>query len=450
MNTNLNSSTLSSLDSKFTNFSAQSLTLIQPPNSSDPPTQEQKKSIAQIYIEQAQVYCQQGNWSKAILACKNALEIAPKTADAYKILGDILYRQGKPAEALGIYAKALMINPNLTAVYANLGTLYADRKDWQKALDYYQQAVILDPNLAVTYRNLAKVWEELGNTKNALECFCRAIDLDPTILKPEDYFSFGKELYQQGKLKEASIVLINGIKLNPDASEELALLVQILEELQEWQQAVIYYHQLISCPKSKQNYALSSQPKPIKKLLSGSKSKSFSHKMIAKNTRTDIPVLGRNLGQKLLPQVTSKAVEPDSTSTTVNLLAPNPAKKPDSARSWNNLGSVYAQKQQWAKAISCYQEALELEPNLAKAYRNLARVYQKTGEDLKAALYWYEAFTFEPNVVTAKEYFNLATTLLQYQQLDKAIACLHRTIELNPDCDRAHSALNQLLASRIE
>lgn len=465
MNTNLNSSTLSSSDTKLTTEggaqstrertnSAHSLALIKPLNPPGSPTQEQKKSIAQIYIEQAQVYCQEGNWSKAILACKNALEIAPQTADAYKILGDILYRQGKTAEALGIYAKALTINPNLTAVYTNLGTLYADRKDWQKALDYYQQAVILNPNLAVTYRNLAKVWEELGNTKNALECFCRAIDLDPAILNPEDCFSFGKELYQQGKLKEASILLINGIKLNPQAKEELALLVKILEELGEWQQVVIYYHQLMSFPESNSDYALSIRQKPIKKLLSSSKSKCFSHKVIAKNTRTDIPLLPQNVEQKLLPKVTSKAVENNSTPTTVNLLAPstlpNSGQKPDSAFAWNNLGSVYAQKQQWAKAISCYQEALQLEPNFAKAYRNLARVYQKTGEDLKASLYWYEAFIFEPNVVTAEEYFSLATTLLQYQQQDKAIACLYHTIELDPSCDRAYATLNQLLESQAK
>ena len=440
MNTNSNSSTLSSPDSKLHNDDRRdslSLTLTKSPNSLDSPTQEQKRSIAQIYTEQAQVYCQDNNWRKAILACKNALEIAPNTADAYKILGDILYRQGKQAEALGIYAKALTINPNLAAVYANLGTLYADREDWHKALDYYQQAAILDPDSAITYRNLAKVWEELADTEKALECFCRAINLDPTTLASEDYFSFAQELYQQGKLKEASILLINGIKLNPQA-EELSLLVNILEELEEWQQAVVYYHQLISLPDPKQDCILPAQKKPIRKLLSNSKSKSVPIKLAAKNTYNDIPSLPQNAAQKLLSKV-------EFPSTNNNVPVANVSQRPDSAFSWNNLGSIYAQKKQWDKAISCYQEALWLEPNFAKSYRNLARVYHHTGEELKAVLYWYEAFTFEPDVVQAQEYFNLAEKLLLYQQKDKAIACLHRTVELDPNCHRAAAILSELL-----
>ncbi|MCC0177554.1 tetratricopeptide repeat protein [Waterburya agarophytonicola K14] len=458
MNTNHNSSTLSARDNKSfdrSDLPVQSLALIESSNQLDRPTQEQKKSIALIYTEQALVYCQEHNWRKAILACKNALELDPNTADAYKILGDILYRQGKEAEALGVYAKALTINPNSATVYANLGTLYADRQDWHKALDYYQQAIILDPNAAIAYRNLAQVWEELGDTDQALECLCQAINLDPSILAAEDYFDFGKELYQQGKLKEASILYVHGIQLNPKAEAELGQLVQIFEELSEWQQAVVYYHQLISLPESKSDRQQKSQDsfaswtknKPIRKLLSNSKSKSSVNKIVAKNTQSNIPFLPQNLAQELIPKIQGKSIK--SNSTSVDQTTPNTREKlqekPDSPLSWNNLGSIYAQKKQWTKAISCYQKALELEPNFAKSYRNLARVYSKTKEQRKAVLCWYEAFAIEPNIVKPEEYFSLAQKLLQFQQQDKAIACLRRTIELKSDFEEAHLILNKLV-----
>ncbi len=457
MNTNLNSSTLSSPESKLTYSETRenrTLVLTKPLNQLDLPTQEQKKSIALIYIEQAKVYCQEHNWSKAILACKNALEITSNLADAYKILGDILYRQGKQAEALGIYAKALTINPNLATVYANVGALYADREDWQKALDYYQQAVILDPNLAETYRNLAQIWEELGDGEKALECLCRAIDLDSTILDAEDYFNFGKELSQQGKLKEASILFTHGIKLNPFAETELAQLVQMLEDLEEWQQAVVYYHQLISLPDAKSDrlvkssHQKSASYKPIRKLLSSSKSNAI--KVIAKDTKNNMSLVPKDVAQKLLPKVETKIAKQDSNTADISQVDTNQAsqQKPDSALSWNNLGSIYAQKEQWEKAISCYQEALQLDCNFAKSYRNLARVYHKTGEHLKASLYWHEAFSIEPNLVKPEEYFSLAKRLLQYQQKEKAIVCLQRTIELNPDFKNAQTTLKQLINSR--
>ena len=419
------------------------------------PTQEQRKSIAQIYVEQAKIYCQEHNWRKAILACKNALETAPDTADGYRILGYILYRQGKQAEALGIYAKALTINPNLAEVYANVGALYLDREDWQKALDYYQQAVILDSDFTEAYISLARVWEELGDADKALECLCRAINLDPTILEAEAYFEFGKELYKQGKIKEASILYIHGVESNSLAEAELSLLVQMLEELEEWKQAVVYYYRLISLSDrgkdndSRSNRRAASADKPIKKLLSGSES--FAVKVTAKNTKTNIPLLSPNTTQKLLSEIeSSAAVE----STVVDKSTQKPVKptleQPDSALSWNNLGSIYAQKKQWTKAISCYQEALQLNPNFAKSHRNLAKVYNNTGEELKAILHWYESFTLEPDLVKSIEYFTLATKLTKHQQHQKAIACLRRAVELKPDFKQAQMALDKILQATSE
>ena len=199
---NLKSSTLlspNSLKRNRDNSSTQSLALISLPDRMDRPTKEQQRSIARIYVEQAKLYFQERNWQKAIAACKNALESDSQTAEAYKILGNILKLKGRKAEALGVYARALKIDPNCATIYANLGSFYAEQKNWQQAVDYYQQAVILDPNLAGAYRSLAQVWEELGDSAKALEYFCQAVNLEPEILTSEEYFNFGGELYQQAE-----------------------------------------------------------------------------------------------------------------------------------------------------------------------------------------------------------------------------------------------------------
>lgn len=468
MNTNnFQFSILPSIDRKSLNLNSQnsdtqSLALIQPANTLDRPTQEQKKSIARIYSEQARIYFKEQNWEKAIAACKNALEIAPDTASAYKILGNVLQRLGRKAEALGVYAKALVINPNSAAVYANLGSFYAEQKDWQQALDYYQQAVILDPSLAGAYRSLAQIWEELGDTKQALECFCQAVNLDPASLTSEEYFNFGKELYQQRKVKEASIFYTHGVKLNPYAEKELIQLVNMLEELEEWQQAVIYYQQLISLPDT-DNQSSSKVNKPIKNLISRSRSRVRGQNAIASHTQRAISPSPNIVAPQLLPKVEGG----NSNSTTLtkpisqqlknspkatHLPDPNTVldqgKQEHSAISLNNLGSLYAQKQQWSKAISCYQEALQLDPKFSKTYRNLARVYSKLGDRDQATLYWYEAFTLEPDQVKPEEYFNLAKSLLRHQQLNKAIVCLRRTIQLNPNFDQAYLILGKIFENQ--
>lgn len=443
MNTNSSTSTLSSKDSlNYHNLDTQSLTITQP-NQLDQPNQQQKKSIARIYSEQAWMYFQEQNWHKAMIACKNALEIASDTVDAYKILGNILQRQGKQAEALGAYAKALAYNPNSAVIYANLGSLYAEQKNWHNALDYFQQAVILDPNLAGAYRSLAQIWEELGDINQALECFCQAVNLEPEILTAEEHFNFAQELYQQGKIKEASVFYIQGVKLNPQAKQELTQLVKVLEELEEWKKAVFYYHQLISLasPNSDRQSSIK-KDKPIKNLLSQSKLKAKRRNVPQAHIISPSP---KSAVPRLLPKAES------SSSALVAIPSKNPASEmqhPASAVAWNNLGSLYAQKQQWAKAISCYQEALQLDAKYSKSYRNLARVYQKLGEQQKATLYWYEAFTLEPNRVKPEEYFSLAKNLLEQRQVEKAIACLRRTIELKPNFEQAHLILGKLLESQ--
>jgi tetratricopeptide (TPR) repeat protein len=408
-----------------------SLSLIKQFNTLDRPTLQQKKSVALIYSEQALIYFREGNWSKAIASCQNALKIVPDTADAYKILGNILQRQGKKAEALGCYAKALEIEPDSAAIYANLGSFYAEQENWQQAVDYFQKAVIIDPNLAGAYRSLAQIWEELGETDKAVECLCQAVNLAPKTLTAQEYFSFGNQLYQQGKIREASIFYTHGVKLNPDAQTELAQLVKMLEQLQEWQRAVAYYHQLIRLQKASSDRALQ-QPvnKPIRNLLSRSQPKSA----IAPSP-TSVP-----------PQLSPK---PKSLANK-NLLAAavTVLDKPDSAVSWNNLGSLYAQKQQWQKAISCYQEALQLNSNCGKTYRNLARVYRKMGHNEKALDCWYSAFSLEPNSGKAEDHYNLAKSLLKQDQVEKAIACLRRTIQLKPNFKDAYLILGKIFASQ--
>lgn len=472
MNTNLKSSTLSQAQKPQISLRdfPQPLALVKSTNKLDRPTQQQQKAIARIYVEQAWIYFQAQNWQDAVVACKNALESDCNNADAYKILGNILKIKGKKAEALGVYAKALEINPNSAAIYANLGSFYAEQKNWHQALDYYQQAVILEPNLAGAYRSLAQVWEELGDTNQALECLCQAVNLEPDKLSFQEYFSFGEELYQQGKLREASIFYTRGVELNPRAETELAQLVKILEELEEWQQAVVYYHQLISLSNGNKGHDSSlTNDKPIRNLLSGAKTskaknaipaylnsaldKVASAAREAKSAQhssqqskqlapTNLATAKLSDTAKLPPTSQSPKLLPEIKTDTTD--QPAAIQQTNSAGSWNNLGSLYAQKQQWLKAISCYQEAVELDPKLSKSYHNLARVYSKIGKKEQALLCWYQVFTLEPNLAQPTEYFRLAKNLLQYKQVDKAIACLRRAIELKSDFHQAYLFLGKI------
>jgi tetratricopeptide (TPR) repeat protein len=437
MNNTLESSHLVSLNSNSNLNASKSNSQL------EKPTLQQKQAIAQIYVEQAWIYFQERNWRDAIAACKNALYLNSQNADAYKIFGNILKIKGKKAEALGLYAKALEINPNSATIYANLGSFHADQQNWQQALDYYQQAVIIDPAFAGAYRSLARIWEELGESDKALESLCQAVNLEPAKFSATEYFDFGDRLYREGKLKEASIFYIQGVKFNPQGKAQLVKLVKILEELEEWQQAVIFYHQLISLSKIESANGNLAITKPIKHLLSKANSpvQPSTQRNVPKNTQTKHQVATAALeaisASDMTAKLGNKSAQPQQSLPAVPQL--------NSASSWNNLGNSYAQKQQWLKAISCYREAVELDSNQSKTHRNLAKAYYKIKKKDQAIISWYEACNLEPDGVKPQDHFSLARQLVKLKEVDKAIACLHHALKLDPNFAQAEVALGKLL-----
>ena len=124
------------------------------------------------------------------------------------------------------------------------------------------------------------------------------------------------------------------------------------------------------------------------------------------------------------------------------------AENPDKAELHADLGSLYAQQQQWQDAIDCYEQAIKLNPKFAGVYRNLARVFLKIGKEAKAFESWYEALSLEPNWAEAQQHYSLGNTLWKYKKLGKAIACYRQAIKLKPDFFPAYHNLGKLLTFR--
>ena len=138
--------------------------------------QSNQNEIAQIYLQQARLLSRDRQWQAAIKACQECLQLAPKTAAAYKIWGDILTNSDKPVEAVGYYAKALTLQPNDSEIYLNLGGLFFQQQQWQQAINYYLKAISINPNLAVAYRNLARVYKQLGKSELVLQFWEKALE----------------------------------------------------------------------------------------------------------------------------------------------------------------------------------------------------------------------------------------------------------------------------------
>ena len=369
-----------------------------------------KLDAANIYLEQALAYREEGKWPEVIQACETALKLNSKLGDAYKLLGDANQSLGEFSTAIGYYGRAIAIKPDFPEAYANLGTIYAQQKQWQQALDYYQKALELKPDFPGVYKHVARVWRNLGEPEKAQKILAQAEKLESptqqTPKSPEEFFALGEQACQQGNLQQALKYYQQAVQLAPNFGQAYQRLAAITEKMGLWQESTIYYRQLLHL---KDSVGTRSLPAARKQL---------------------------SLQQHL-----------SGNSPKQNLQAPPSVNSADYQAS---QGNFYAKKRQWREAILHYQKAIELNPKLAAAYRNLARVLTQIGKIEQSTSYWLRAVELDAQGLQAGEYFQLAKNLATQGKVAQAITCHRRAIQLQPTLLDAYLNLGELLTKSGE
>ena len=365
--------------------------------------------VAQIYLQQAEAFYDQGKCGQAIKACQDALDVVPELVDAYKLWGNALLKQGQPIEAMGYYAKMLELEPDSAIARVNLGTVYAKQQKWQEALEYYQEALEFDSQCASAYRNLARVWTKLGQSEEALKYRYQAVDLEPETVSAGEHLQLGEQLWQQGWTTEAIVCYRRAIRMAPELPEAYQKLGDALIRRGEWQEGVDYLQR--------------GQKLHSTRSLSGKTSSS------AALSPASVPgTTSPSPAQGMIAQYMQKAFE-----------------NPDSAAIQADLGSLHAQQQEWNQAIACYKKALALDDTIVQVHRNLAKVFFKVGKEAEAADSWYRALQLEPEGLDGKQCLSLGNSLVKQGKTQEAIFCWQQAIKLQPSLKEAYHRLGEVL-----
>ena len=365
--------------------------------------------VAQIYLQQAEAFYEQGKCLQAIKACQDALAIVPQLVDAYKLWGNALLKQGQPIEAMGYYAKMLELEPDSAIARVNLGTVYAKQQKWQEALQYYQEALELDSQCASAHRNLARVWEKLGQSQEALKYRYQGVNLEPEKVSAQDHLQLGEDLWQQGWTTEAIVCYRRAIRMAPESPQAYKKLGDALIRRGEWREGVDYLQrgQELNSKMSlrgKVNSPAAISPASV----SGNVSSSPEQRMIA--------------------HYMQKAIE-----------------NPDSAAIQADLGSLYAQQQEWNQAIACYKKALTLDKTIVQVHRNLAKVFSNVGKETEASDSWYRALRLDPEGLDGEQCLSLGNSLVKRGKAQEAIFCWQQAIRLQPSLNEAYHRLGEVL-----
>jgi tetratricopeptide (TPR) repeat protein len=119
---------------------------------------------------------------------------------------------------------------------------------------------------------------------------------------------------------------------------------------------------------------------------------------------------------------------------------------PKSAGALVNLGTIYFNGRDFAKAKKFYEKALEVDPEYALAHFDLANLYDERGERTKAVEHYQAALRIAPNYADA--HYNLALLFQGSNQTMRAVQHWTTYLKLDPASHWANIARRELAKLR--
>lgn len=104
-----------------------------------------------------------GDWDEALVVLDELLILAPDSAQAHLLRGQVHAALGDLSAAENNFAAALSLEPGLAAAHYQRARLYASQGNQEAALADYGAAIELAPGYAAAYRGRAELYRAMDN-----------------------------------------------------------------------------------------------------------------------------------------------------------------------------------------------------------------------------------------------------------------------------------------------
>jgi tetratricopeptide (TPR) repeat protein len=142
-------------------------------------------------------------WRDTEALIVHAVNVGAISRTTYLIdLGQVRERQRRFAEAESCYREAVRLAPDSAEAANSLGVSLARRGNPQASLPWFERAVVLDPRSFEGYNNLGVALLKQGRLDEAARRFEMALRLNPYYIDAR--YNLARALHDQGRLEEAA------------------------------------------------------------------------------------------------------------------------------------------------------------------------------------------------------------------------------------------------------
>ncbi len=155
-------------------------------------------------IRLGMAYLSSGDTHRAKRPLINAIEIAPRSAEAHNALGLVYYVDQEFALAEEHYRKAIQYDPAYTKAYFNFGALLYNRGRYPEAVHHYRVATAdtLYEQRPAAFENLGYALLAMGDRAGARAAFTRALSFNRDL--PRSHLSLAR-MYFDDENYDASL-----------------------------------------------------------------------------------------------------------------------------------------------------------------------------------------------------------------------------------------------------
>ncbi len=166
-----------------------------------PLSEEESRSRAQGYFEEAQVTIQQNDWRESSILLKKAIELDPQHVSARVNLGWALAELQEWDEATRHLHEAIKLDDSNPEAHSNLAWVYAEKGQWPLAIQEGKKATNLNPNNPYAFATLGWAYKETDARIHAINAYNKAIALKPDLASA--HLAVGVVLCDDGRINDA-------------------------------------------------------------------------------------------------------------------------------------------------------------------------------------------------------------------------------------------------------